>query len=619
MTKALNLWRFTEKIRLREGNLTLVLVALALALLVSPAAYPAGVQAPSQPASLVLTAIPPKIPSDGSTYQALILSLLDAHRLPTESASAVTVYLSSSSTNIAQVPGTVTLPAGRGYLIINVTTTTTPGKTTITASSTGLASATAQVTTVIPSGIPSKIVVYASPPSLLTTDSTGSLWVELVDSAGLPSKAISAVTVALTSSDNGVVTPGQGILTVQPGQLLSAQGTFDVTGPGTAYIYGTSPGYSSGGAPVAVKAPGACTGGCTPSKLVINVLPATLPADGQTYDILGVSLETASGYPAIASTPTSILVTSAESTVATVPGDNGVPLTIPLGGSSALTTVTTSALAGKATLTATSSGLQSGTAQVTTVIPAPSKIQAYVAPTPNALSSRSPPMLVVQFQDSGGNPARARGPVSIVVTSSNEQLITSVINLDAIQGEDYLYTFLHVTGTGTTTLTASTQGLSSSTVNVNVLQGPAQSTLSPQSSLIYTNETATLTFAFSFLGRPLSGVPVAWTSSGGELSTAAGTTNAAGVTAVIFTPTGTGAFNVTASASSPQTGKVHAFAFVTVGQVPQKPKRSILEVIASLWIYIVPAAVAVAVAAFYVLRLRKKKQREEIEAGFEVA
>jgi len=265
---------------------------------------------PSTAASVVLTIIPPKLPADGGVYPAVVISLDDAVSLPTAALTNVTVFLASSQTNIAAVPDSVIIPAGQEYVIANVTTTTTPGTAMITAHAEGLGSPSPSVlTTVTPSGYPSKLLVLTSPSVYLPGASTGTVRVEVVDDAGMPSKAISSIPVILSSSNSSIATLAQTSLTI-PGGSIFADGSLITSAPGSAVITAapTSGGYSSGAALVTVNRPGTCTGSCLPYKLALRVIaagsPGTLPTDGGSYKVLEVGLQTISNTPVTSSSDT---------------------------------------------------------------------------------------------------------------------------------------------------------------------------------------------------------------------------------------------------------------------------------------------------------------------------
>jgi hypothetical protein len=607
------------------------LAAVAFLLLLAgqflPLAAPAAGAAPSQSAALVLTIIPPKLPADGGVYPAVIVSLVDSNKDPTAALNNVTVFLTSSETNIAMVPDNVTITPGEEYVIANVTTTSTPGTAMITATSEGLntpQSLSSPLTTLIPSGYPSKLAVYASPATLLSGSDHGVVRVEVVDQAGFPSKAIVPVTAYLTSSNESIASLGQGSLTVEAGSII-ADGTFTTQDTGAAVITAVSNGYSRGTALVTVDQPGACQGSCGPSKLSLRLVPGLLPTDGQTYYALELSLQTQSGTPATSSSDTIVQLTSDKSEVASAPNF----FTIPAGSVSALAPITTSALAGVANITATAEGLLPATIGVTTVTPAPSQLQIYTAPPSTGYTSNGNyPIFVVQLQDSSGNPARARNVTAVTVTSSNGSLLSNYLNLTIPQGSDYIFGFLHTTGNGKTVLTASSQDLTSSQTSLKSVASPLSvgmvlSSTSPPlptdgPTLMYQNQTATFVFSAYLDGQPVKDVNVTWAVSAGSLTSYKGNTGSSGSAATVFTPGSFGAYNITATASSPQTGAVDIVKQFTVAQVVPPAPPSILQRIVGFWYFLVAAAAVAGVGAVYLLRMRRKKQREEIEAGFEI-
>jgi hypothetical protein len=592
-----------------------------------PLAAPAAGAAPTQSAALVLTIIPPKLPSDKGVYPAVVVSLVDSKGIPTAALNNVTVFLTSSQTNIAMVPSYVTITSGQEYAIANVTTTTTPGTAMITATSEGLSTPqtlSSPLATLIPSGYPSKLEVYTSPATFLSGSDHGVVRVEVVDEAGFPSKAIAPVTAYLTSSNESIASLGQGSLTVEAGSII-ADGTFTTQDPGVAVITAVSNGYSTGTALVTVDQPGACQGSCGPSKLSLRLIPGVLPTDGQTYDALELSLQTQSGAPATSPSDTIVQLTSDKSEVASAPNF----FTIPAGSISALAPITTSALTGVANITATAEGLLPATVGVKTVIPAPSQLQIYTAPPSTGYTfNGNYPIFVVQLQDSSGNPARARNVTAVTVTSSNGSMLSSYLNLTIPQGSDYIFGFLHTTGAGKTVLTASSQDLSSSQTSLTSVGGPLSvgvvlsSTSPPLPSdgptLMYQNQTATFVFSAYLDGEPVRDINVTWTVSAGSLSAYKGNTGSSGTAATLFTPGSFGAFTINATASSPQTGAVDIVKQFTVAQVVPPPPPSLVQRIVGFWYFLVAAAAVAVVGVVYLLRMKRKKQREEIEAGFEI-
>ena len=601
-------------------------LALAAALLLFAAEFvPASAAASTVPGpamNVVLTIIPPKLPADGGVYQAVVISLSDSANLPTIALQNITVFLTSSQTNIAAVPDSVTILAGQEYAIANVTTTTTPGGALITAHAVGLNSPpSASLETVKPSGYPSKLLVFTSPSTFLPRADSGILRVEVVDDAGMPSKAITSIAVTLTSSNASVASLAQTSLTLPAGSIY-VDGSFTTTDSGSAFISATAGGYSPGFASVTVNKPGACQGTCVPSQLSLSVIaagtPGALPSDGGNYKVLEVGLQTSSGTPITSTSDSVVQLTSDNPDVVSVP----TLVLIPAGSISTIATVTTSALAGVVNVTATAAGLVSASVPIQTVIPAPSRLQTYVAPPSSAFSSNGDyPILVVQLQDSSGNPARARQDTNVIVTSSNSTLLTSFVTLGIPKGSDYVFTYLHTKGVGKSVLTASSQDLVSSQSNLESDPSPLVVKLELTSSsfqFIYENQTATLVFSAFLEGQPVQNLNVSWAASGGNIAPNFGSTGTSGSTTAVFTPGTYGNYNISAVTDSPQTGLVSLAYPLLVAQVPAKPPASIEQQILGFWYYFVAAAVVVVVAVVYLFRMRRKKQRAEIEAGFEV-
>ena len=602
-------------------------LALVAALLLStvqflPTSSAATSNVPGIPAAIAVSIIPPRLPADNGTYPALVVSVADQNNLPTITLTNVTVFLASSQTNIASVPDSVVIPAGQEYTVVNVTTTTTPGTAMVTAQSQGLVSpAPSLITTVTPSGYPSKLLVFTSPSTFLPRADSGTLRVEVVDDAGLPSKAISPIPVSLSTSNASVASLSQTSLTIPAGSILEdvSFGTFS---PGSAVIEATSGGYQAGDALVNVDKPGACTGPCGPFSLALRVVaggsPGTLPTDGQIYKVLEVALQTSSGTPVVSSSDTIVQLTSDNPNVASVTD----LVTIPAGSISTLAYITTSALAGVANVTATAAGLIPATVPIQTVIPAPSKLQAYIAPSSSAYSAYGNyPILVVQLQDSSGNPARARQDTNVVVTSSNSTILSSFVTLGIPKGSDDVFTYLHTKAVGKSVLTATSQDLASAQSQLVSVPSPLQVKLiisSASGPLIYENQTATFQFSAFLEGQPVQNLNVTWATTGGTITPTVGNTGTSGTTSIIFIPSTYGAYNISASAHSPLTGFVSLVSPLTVALVPPKPAPTLVQQLLGFWYYFVAAAVVVVIAVVYLLRMRRKKQRAEIEAGFEV-
>jgi len=141
---------------------------------------------------------------------------------------------------------------------------------------------------------------------------------------------------------------------------------------------------------------------------------------------------------------------------------------------------------------------------------------------------------------------------------------------------------------------------------------------STPNSFIYENQTATFQLSAILEGQPVQNLNVSWAASGGSITPLLSNTGTSGTTSTTFIPGSFGEYNITASATSPQTGFVSLLYQLVVAQVAPKPSPTLAQQILGLWYYLVAAAVVVVIAVLYLLRMRRKKQRAEIEAGFEV-
>jgi hypothetical protein len=87
---------------------------------------------------LAIYSLPPSLPSDGSTYQAIQVQLQDTLGRPAKSTGAeANIKLFSSQPTVAAVSSILTIPIGKSTALGNLTLTYSPGNTTITAQASG--------------------------------------------------------------------------------------------------------------------------------------------------------------------------------------------------------------------------------------------------------------------------------------------------------------------------------------------------------------------------------------------------------------------------------------------------------------------------------------------------
>jgi hypothetical protein len=365
------------------------------------------------------------------------------------------------------------------------------------------------------------------------------------------------------------------------------------------------------------------TFGPVPSKIVVSSLFPTVPADGASHPSLQVSLADSSGGPAVAPTPVTVYLSSSQTGIAQVSS----PITIAPGQSAVVVPVTTTAVGGTANMTAYTNSLSSGytgaSTLLKTVTPSPSAIGAiFIAPVLAPSHSQPGSVMFLQLQDSAGNPAKARLPTQLTITSSNTAVFNKTLQVQIPQGGSYVAVPIVPSQPGTTTFTIISPGLTTAMAQLQALQSPFSAQISASSLVIFSNGTATVTFTMTLDGQGVSGVNVAWTSSGGTVSPTAAKTDPQGQAVTKLTPSGVGVANVNASISTSWSGAMTLGTKIVVGQPPHPPSKSLVATILSFPYYLAIAGVVAIVVIVVILLVRRRGGREggegiqEDESGF---
>jgi hypothetical protein len=589
---------------LRLGMNTAAVGLLAALFLVAAASAGYASAPPAQGLYLSLSPLPPRLPtssSGDSSFPALVVSVNNAQGNPTVLPSDTEVYLSSSSAVLGVQP-TVTIPAGKQFAVANVTTTETPGNSTVTAVAPGFQSATATFTTYVPRGYPTQLVVFPLPdvfPAGAPVDAN--ITVEVVDGAGLPARTIQNTPVQLTSSDTSVV---EATGTTIPANQTIGFGELAIQGQksGTVSVTASASGFVSDTTTVTVTGPMN-----NPNQLEVSA-PADLPADGGTYDVLTISLTSNGTTPAVSRSGTSVLLTSSRPDLVSI--DVSGSVLVPAGRSFVTVPITTSASSGTAFITASSPNFVSSTVQVNTVSIPPTKLGVYLS-DPRALVSPVSDALnmVVQLQDSQGVPADARTSATVIVSFSNTTLSETPMTLTIPKGADLAYATVPLAEGTEGVFTAISNGLSGASAPFSATELGVTYSIGPAAQTIYPNQTDTVYFSLRYQGTPLSGASLTWSASGGTITSAAPATDASGSASAVFTPSGTGLAVVNVTAKDPVVGSVSTSTRVFVVQPPVEPKQTLLSHLLSNKLYlgaIVGGAVVLIVLIIIVVVRRRR-------------
>ncbi|MHB8565871.1 MAG: hypothetical protein ACYC7D_05660 [Nitrososphaerales archaeon] len=419
---------------------------------------------------LDLATRPPILPADGGNYASLTLSLKNSTTgMPFIPASNLTVYLTSSSPDVASVPPVAIYPAGAVYVNSNVTTTTLPGTTTVTAVVDGYAPSSANVVTSVTGGMPFALKVFPSPSEILPDKINSSIFVQVVDAIGNPVTLGQDLAVTLTSSDSQIGSVPSS-LNIQVGSSF-ADASFNATYVAGSTIITASAGNLSSGYAVMT------TVGPIPRRLVVSVAPGMISSNPKENATLSIQLQdNNTETPAIAPYPVSVVVTSNDTGVVNI---SSPIVTIPEGQSYVSLQVYSGGNPGKANITASAQGYIKGSTIVnaTNSITRPNQVALYFAPGTLLPDNRTYSGAIVeqlQYYDSTSkitSPAvNLTLPVRVYARSSdnstlqvtyNNQNISAVIPADSTTASfDARTTFMP----GTVQITAQSVGLSSDTV-----------------------------------------------------------------------------------------------------------------------------------------------------------
>ena len=340
-----------------------------------------------------------------------------------------------------------------------------------------------------------------------------------------------------------------------------------------------------------------------PASLAVSVIPQALPADSHAYPSVVISLVDANGAPTFSLTDTLIYLSSTNASVASVPST----VTLAAGHAYVLVNVTTGGSAGTTTLTAASSGLASKSVSVDTVVPSSGAqgLGLFVSPSQTLLALGGKDLVyAVELQGANGQPAISSSATSVIITSSNNDVIGKPISVSIPSGTSVIYGQMAVNATGTATLTALASGLKTATAQVSVASSSPSLSLTASPSTITTSTASSVTVAVQVLGMPVPGASVVLSSNGGTISPAQLVTNAGGQGSVEFLPDAPGVFTIRAVATYPSIGLNVSGTEVIVVSAATTTATGTLDLLTPITPYL-PVLVVVIVIVVAVLLVRR--------------
>jgi hypothetical protein len=215
-----------------------------------------------------------------------------------------------------------------------------------------------------------------------------------------------------------------------------------------------------------------------PSRLNIYAGPTSVLADNNTYNCIFVQLQDSSGQPARALQDTTISLSSSQTTIGTIVSS----VTILNGTTYTSANFQTTFSPGTTTISATATGYATVQATVTTIGPIPSAIAVYGFPSTLPSDGNTYAAIMLQLQDSSGNPARApQGGVQVTLLCSD----TSVGTVSPVASISEGQTF--AVANFTTTLKAQTEGRTETAIITAITQGYTPNQLTITTTPVATN------------------------------------------------------------------------------------------------------------------------------------
>lgn len=207
-----------------------------------------------------------------------------------------------------------------------------------------------------------------------------------------------------------------------------------------------------------------------PTKLQLFTGSPGVLSDNSTNQCIFVQLQDSTGKPARALQDTTIGLSSSLTTVGTVDSS----ITVPKGETYASANFTSTFYPGTTAISASATGYQTVQSTLTTIGPIPSAIAVYGFPATLPSDGNTYPAIMVQLQDSTGQPARApQGGVQIALTSSDTIVGTVTPSITIPEGQTYAKANFNTTTAAQTeakiksaNITAVSQGYSSNQITI---------------------------------------------------------------------------------------------------------------------------------------------------------
>jgi hypothetical protein len=408
---------------------------------------------------LAVTPSAPNLPADRNSYYAAVQLLVSDNQDPIEAPRDMEIIVISSDPTVISLPSSkVTLAQGESMTKVQIVTTDKAGVATITAQSVGVKSSTTSITTLRMDSLePTRLAIYAAPSVFLPDPQRqGMIYIQVLNSQGLPAVSKNDISVDISSSDQtvGRLTSYSVIPAGSSGILVDFIPQKKV---GQTIIKASAPGLAPGERLVTVNGPIA-------SKLLLEFAPNVIPAVNYYDAQMSVSLINDEDEPVRASSTLRILLKSSDTSILEVPQY----VEIPAGKSFATTTVVSKGKLGTATITASATGYETGINSIDAVqlstagASDPKRLNVFSVPSVLLPDNSEHKSIVIAFQDEEGRPYRQTGYLYQRIALSTSNTLIGELTAGAFLSKDTyaIAGFKTKYAIGETTITASLEGYS---------------------------------------------------------------------------------------------------------------------------------------------------------------
>jgi len=297
---------------------------------------------------------------------------------------------------------------------------------------------------------PAKLNLIISPPSVPSDNATSAcVFVQLQDVEGLPARAAKDTVISLSSS-NTEIGSVDAALTIKTGDTYAVANFSSTFTPGSTVITAAATGYETVESPIITVGP-------KPYTVAVYGFPATLPADGQTYEAVMVQLQDSNGSPAKAPNGGSKVTLSCSNVTV---GDVTPTVTILAGQTYAIANFTTTLNHGEAVVTPVASDYTSKSAKITTTnITYSPALTISTGPSKVLADNIAYRQIVVQLRNESGHLGIAPHDLTVTIASNDQSIGITEQQITIPAGKNYaLATFSTTYKAGVAVLTAAATG-----------------------------------------------------------------------------------------------------------------------------------------------------------------